>query len=218
MDKAWKQFERTVATFFGTTRALHGMSRTVGEVDTDVFVHVPTWFEYMKRSLPALETSYPTALVVECKHSRKDDHPNRKILAELQEIYLEHRARPLLISPDRWCWIQLRDFPDFYLQFAHPTPLLPLDLVQRYEVHHLPRETPKFFKDAIDQARTAVLPNTELFRKDQEKAPTWGRRMHIICTGSNARMPPAVGIPPGPTWIQPLYRAYEAQEEPQNEE
>ena len=184
MDKAWKAFERDVAAYFGTTRAIHGLSREAGEgeVKTDVFVNAQKWYRHLGLEPGYIEAQSPVAIVVECKHSKKPGHPNRRLLTRIHAEKKKVGVPVMLKTPDGWSWIQLADFRQFYSSCVEVA-------CAQWHVIEDTRKTAKFFKDAIEQARQALIP-------DEERDFKFKRRMHIVCTGSNIRVPHIVGIPP----------------------
>lgn len=200
-DKPWKAFERRIAEHFGTRRAIHGLSREAGEgeVKTDVFVNVHKWHRHMDMMPHLNELENPTALIVECKHSRLASHPSRRLLTRINDAKRANKDKfVVLLAPDGWMWVRIEDFSRFYdmlldgpcevkdlgtLPFTMPVCCEPFLIIKDT------RKTAKFWKDAILEAEKALIP-------DEEKDFKFKRRMHVVCTGSNIRVSPIVGIPP----------------------
>lgn len=195
-DKSWKRHERTVARHFGTERALHGLDRDKGEVHTDVFVDVHDWYINKGHTAPEEELDRPTCLVVECKYSsKKSGNRNDWPCEEIHAVWKDRAVKgcdviPIFVTRDKWIWCKLDDLFEVY-QHLFEEPVGAGTVFRKFLVRHVNREMSSFFKDAFDEALTAYLPERRGVRKP------FARKLHVICVGTNARLPKAVGIPPG---------------------
>lgn len=186
-DKAWKAHERNVAKFFGTTRALHGMDRKIGEVNTDVFVDAS--------SRPPFYDKIKACYAVECKYSSRssklaNDWPSRELAKVLKQIpFCKDRVVPMILTKDRWIWTSLEDIDyllcmlmNSYYKDLHGTyPFSPFDI----EVRHINKNMSSFFEKAFQQA----LDSNKELKKEFDLS------LHFVCVGSNARLPKAIGFP-----------------------
>lgn len=191
MDKAWKRHEREVAGFFGTQRALHGIDRDQGEVQTDVFVDGAVW----GKETTGVDLFHDYAFVIECKYTKQGSSSNSWMLHDLAEISKEPGVRnqciiPLVVTRDGWHWIQLPNMSS-YLHVMHNEGFKKEQVIDAFDIRHLNRQMSTFFDSAIQQARDAHIPR----RSD---GSSYTRRYHAVCVGSNARLPKCIGFPRNP--------------------
>jgi len=198
-EKPWKVHEKVTAKFFNTRRAIHGVDRGTGRVDTDVFVDVEEWISEPDITFhPQVRTS---CIVVECKYisktaGRSGDWPIRR----LHEMWKEtpkpagrERPAPLIITQDRWVLCRLDDFVDIWLDFYSGIyrPGKGMTMLYNYSIRHVKQTMSKFMVSAIEQAYGATLPAIDSLGRSK----TYERVMHAVCLGSNARMSKVLCIP-----------------------
>lgn len=192
MDKPWKQHERTVAEFFGTRRALHGIDRDgAGEVETDVFAHFGEWYRSQIEEIGCAPPKW--GIVVECKfNSKTATAGNDWMLYGLKEIASEPVFKkkdflyPMIITRDGWRWIQLKDMLHYTEDFIFDseTDTTVNHIPDRWYIKHVARDMSNFFTSAMDQARAAKV------------SKEYGMVIRTVCVGSNAHLPKAIGFAP----------------------
>lgn len=180
-DKGWKRHERQVAEFFNTERALHGIDRVKGEVQTDVFADVQKWI-----GTPVFDE--PTGLVIECKYSTKsssnsNDWPCRR-LSELKKEQAFGYVT-LMVTKDGWVWCQLDDFLTVFVDLFVNGESLSY-LLGKYEVRNINKSMSSFFEDALGQALVSVA--------HIEAGEYYKKAYPMVCVGSNARLPRVIGF------------------------
>jgi hypothetical protein len=183
MDMSWKRHERETAEFFGTRRALHGIDRVQGEVQTDVFVDGAEWDGTKECSIKR-----DFAFIIECKYTSNGASSNSWMMQELACLSKEPAVKsqgllPILVTRDNWHWVQIDNFQK-YLRYPLFTDL---SIVNTLEVRHKNKEMSMFFVDAIEQAKMAMIPGRDI---------PFTYRFHAVCVGSNARLPKCIGVPP----------------------
>jgi len=189
-DQGWKRHEREVAGFFGTQRALHGIDRSDGQVDTDVFVDGAVW-------KPSVSWAKELALVVECKYTKAGSSSNAWMLPLIQGIkkeagVKEAKAPVVIHTKDSWTWMQIEDFELYLVRdvFGRTKKHIvgyPVASTFGSEVRHINKNMSEFFRSAMGQADLAVLPSRD---------PSYKTRMNVVCVGSNARLPRCIGLGP----------------------
>lgn len=195
MDKAWKKHERDVAGFFGTQRALHGIDRDQGDVQTDVFVDGRAWNQHLIDSNKARPLSFCNyAFFIECKYTKKGASSNSWMVRALDKIHKEPVMKtgvmPILVTRDGWHWVQLPYF-HLYLDAVRTNHMSAKSVISMTDVRHVNKDMSTFFANAIAQATLANLP----YRAGDTP---YSHRFHAVCVGTNERMVKCIGIPPSP--------------------
>jgi len=149
----WKNHERAVAKFFGTTRNVHGRG-DLGTTRTDVVAEVPE--DMLLDGLCAY-----THLYIECKYSFGIDSKVHSVMNKATKgTGLDHfksKYTPLVIWGDYYMYY-LEDFWTLFIEIAFENNIFS-DLesfVNTYGVAHCHLKVPKYINDYWAQVTTDV--------------------------------------------------------------
>ena len=151
-DTAWKKHERTVATFFGTTRGKRG-DHFGQESSCEVVAALSEWQAVTKTTL---NSSRYSGVVVECKHGYSDVPGELMRNAEKNNPDSSNRPTLLVWGPYIFSWMEdrksVRVFEKVWNDLIS-SDMTALELLSQYYVEWVGRKTPKYLDDFMEQSK-----------------------------------------------------------------